>query len=819
MLRGYTPFHVPEVLYTWRMHPQSTASNIASKDYIFSSQRHVVEKFVRGSTVPGRYQVELSPLFGGNPDWRIRPCTPLNTATIGTLSLTARSAVSDLAAQLDRLDPTVSFIHLVQTDGTILGDDWVSEALTLMELFPDTDIVGGRVHDGVNIREAGYVFGYGGIIGCPDADRALEDPGYFAQMWKPHSVAAVSARHCVVRRDRLHRALKAVPADCDVTTLGLWLGASARVDGRRVVYTPFFEFRTQTSIAPCLGDMAASRFTSRYGFLRHDLTGYPDALNRGGLAPYQIGRAFAGDQRPDYATHHAWDLETRSRDSMPSANGPEFSILTTCYIRTEADLLRDTARSVLDQTWQRFQWIVLAHGPVSAEVSAVLDDLAKSDRVRVLREPVNFGIRGGLAYCLARAEGQFVLSLDADDLLTPDALSIIAAAIAASPDVDILYSDEDLLIEGEPRHPYYRPDFDPVLALTHSYVWHLIVFRRAMALSLGIYSKAHAEYAQDWSTLLRFWQAGHEPVHIPAVLYHWRQHSGSVSHSGAAFDGSRISVEEILRDVAARSAHPELYEVVTDPFLPGGSDSCLRRIPVAAPDVLLLLLGGRGQQPVCRDSCDLQPAVFARCVVAEPEFSIRALAAFLDSATEEYVLLLSPAVVLLDQHGVWDAIKHLELEARVMAIGGPLIDAGERVLFGAPVILPDGRLVDPAAGLPRSDPGPFSLALKPHCVGVLAVDMMLARRSFLREVTATMPIQFPLREMGLWAGYHAEAIGVRAIYDPAFCGLVTDPAALITATIGSPWTDATWRSPVRTATVAPAVRGLAAFVQQSFMHK
>ena len=32
---GHTPHHVPEIVYSWRMHAQSTAKNIASKDYIF----------------------------------------------------------------------------------------------------------------------------------------------------------------------------------------------------------------------------------------------------------------------------------------------------------------------------------------------------------------------------------------------------------------------------------------------------------------------------------------------------------------------------------------------------------------------------------------------------------------------------------------------------------------------------------------------------------------------------------------------------------------------------------------------------------------
>ena len=44
---------------------------------------------------------------------------------------------------------------------------------------------------------------------------------------------------------------------------------------------------------------------------------------------------------------------------------------------------------------------------------------------------------------IAASRGAFLALLDHDDLLTPNALDVMACAIASRDDVDYLYSDED----------------------------------------------------------------------------------------------------------------------------------------------------------------------------------------------------------------------------------------------------------------------------------------------------------------------------------------------------------------------------------------
>ena len=55
--------HIPEVLYSWRMHQASTSSNIHSKPFVYDSQRRVLTKLLAGLSQTERFRVEPSPLF------------------------------------------------------------------------------------------------------------------------------------------------------------------------------------------------------------------------------------------------------------------------------------------------------------------------------------------------------------------------------------------------------------------------------------------------------------------------------------------------------------------------------------------------------------------------------------------------------------------------------------------------------------------------------------------------------------------------------------------------------------------------------------
>ncbi len=268
MNAGYQPVHVPEVLYSWRRHSQSCASNIDSKNYIHASHRHTLEKFLRRQRRSELYYLDYNPLFNRTPDWWMRrrhtSTKPLLTVVLkeeGAVSknddiifgagdytphristIAANATAGDLY-ELLRSEPHGSeLVRLVSSDVSMSHTEWPWEALTILELFPDTVMVGGPVYNELGQAvSAGIYFGYGSGLDTPDLLRNKQDPGYFAQMWKQHSVDAMSSRNCVIDGPFLLDALASsnIPPETPLRMLGEWLGATAARWGKRVVYSPF----------------------------------------------------------------------------------------------------------------------------------------------------------------------------------------------------------------------------------------------------------------------------------------------------------------------------------------------------------------------------------------------------------------------------------------------------------------------------------------------------------------------------------------------------------------------------------------------------
>ncbi|SMG65441.1 [similarity to] glycosyl transferase group 2 family protein, partial [methanotrophic bacterial endosymbiont of Bathymodiolus sp.] len=75
-------------------------------------------------------------------------------------------------------------------------------------------------------------------------------------------------------------------------------------------------------------------------------------------------------------------------------------------------------------------------------------------------------------------EADYVALMDHDDLLTPDALYWVAKTIQQNPGVQLIYSDEDKMdLQGKRYAPYFKPDWNPELLLSHNYICHLGVYK------------------------------------------------------------------------------------------------------------------------------------------------------------------------------------------------------------------------------------------------------------------------------------------------------------------------------------------------------
>lgn len=230
-----------------------------------------------------------------------------------------------------------------------------------------------------------------------------------------------------------------------------------------------------------------------------------------------------------------------------------FSVIVPVY-NTESTLLNAAVHSVVQQSYGNWQLILVDDASTNAETLSTLAALEKCDpRIEVIRRKANGHICRATNDGIALARGEYVVFLDHDDELAPQALNEFAHKIAQQPGVRFIYSDEDLMSEsGERLVPHFKSDWNPDLLLSHNYVTHLACYRSDLLSELGGVRVGY-EGAQDYDLVLRVMSsvpAAHI-AHIPKVLYHWRMVEGSTAlDSGAksyATEAGLRAVQDYLR--------------------------------------------------------------------------------------------------------------------------------------------------------------------------------------------------------------------------------------------------------------------------------
>ncbi len=437
--------------------------------------------------------------------------------------------------------------------------------------------------------------------------------------------------------------------------------------------------------------------------------------------------------------------------------------LTTVW-DTPLAYLRPLATSILEQRdFSGWSWVVLDNGSSSPEVRAFLEGLAARDpRVVHFRVETNAGIVGGMRLCLERATARYVLPVDSDDLLEDDAARVIAATLQAHDYPAAIYSDEDQLLDGKPALPFFKPDWDPVMLLDSAYIAHLCAFERRRALDLGVYGDPQAEGCHDWDTFLRLTRAGVTPVHVPEVLYSWRQHAASTAGGNVAAKGYiHASQRHVLRRHLAELGRDEHYHVEPSPLFAGTPDwRVVRTLSEARP--LSLLCVGRSPTP----HLEAYPGPVESQVVS-PETTAAQLAQRLARSHPEALVLLCAADLSFARQDWWrDAHMLFELFSDTAGVTGPVIGRGGRVVDGERVFGFGNGDDCPAAGARASDVGYFARAKKHHSVGALSTRLALLEPRFLREALATCPGDTPVVELGGWISVAAARTARRLVYSP-----------------------------------------------------
>ncbi|MGQ0623874.1 MAG: glycosyltransferase [Sporichthyaceae bacterium] len=255
-------------------------------------------------------------------------------------------------------------------------------------------------------------------------------------------------------------------------------------------------------------------------------------------------------------------------------------------------------RSVLSQTYQDFEIVVVDDGSTDNTSSALADF---GDAIVHVTQP-NSGAAAARNTALRHASGELIALLDADDLWLPRRLERMVAYLDENPHVGFATSDAYLRHEDMPStQTYYRevvycrrlPANQSYSIVQYNFVFTMAVIRRRLLAEHGDFDTG-LQVAEDWDLWIRFILAGEQLglVHEPLAYYRIRSSGLTIS--------DRSPWDRDIREVRRR----------------GLAHEAINRTPGSARD--LLLPAARAALAARRRN---EAAVLFRGVARDPKLS------------------------------------------------------------------------------------------------------------------------------------------------------------------------------------------------------
>ena len=215
---------------------------------------------------------------------------------------------------------------------------------------------------------------------------------------------------------------------------------------------------------------------------------------------------------------------------------PKVSVVITCH--NLARYLPAALDSVLGQTMRDFECIIVDDKSTDDTHQVahrfITDRKREQDARFDLRTPErNLKLSGARNFGAAHAKGQYLLFLDADDMLAPNALDVLSQALDTYSDIHIAYGHLDIVNDqGEERrrNPWPASAFDWHAQIAHLNQLHYsAMMRRAVWERSGGYRVRdwRAEDASFWSRATSFGFRAAKVTEETTLIYRLRSDSKS----------------------------------------------------------------------------------------------------------------------------------------------------------------------------------------------------------------------------------------------------------------------------------------------------
>jgi glycosyltransferase involved in cell wall biosynthesis len=200
--------------------------------------------------------------------------------------------------------------------------------------------------------------------------------------------------------------------------------------------------------------------------------------------------------------------------------GPYVTIVTPFY--NTGRVFHDTARSVLRQSFQQWEWVIVNDASTEPASLAILDEYRGKDRrIRIVDHGMNRGLSAARNTGFRAATTPYVVQLDSDDLLEPTAIEKWLWFLESYPEYGFCkgYS----VGFGAQEYLWDKGFHNGKEFLDQNLVDPTSMVRRGIHAAVGGYDDANRQGLEDWHFWLRCASFGYWGGTIPEYLNWYRR--------------------------------------------------------------------------------------------------------------------------------------------------------------------------------------------------------------------------------------------------------------------------------------------------------
>ncbi|RKS45132.1 glycosyltransferase involved in cell wall biosynthesis [Gillisia mitskevichiae] len=196
---------------------------------------------------------------------------------------------------------------------------------------------------------------------------------------------------------------------------------------------------------------------------------------------------------------------------------PKISIIVPCY--NQAPYLDDALQSVLDQTYSNWECIVVNDGSTDDTAYIVKDWLAKDKRFCYL-EQGNKGVSNARNNGITRAEGEFILPLDADDKISKNYIELAILEFVENSNLKLVYCNAEKF--GEVNGLWKLPTFSLSNLANENLIFSSALYKKVDWKRIDGYDEKMENGWEDWEFWISLLKDGGEVKKIDEIGFYYR---------------------------------------------------------------------------------------------------------------------------------------------------------------------------------------------------------------------------------------------------------------------------------------------------------